>query len=177
MAVNTDNIEIGEGDLTLQFEGEAEPTDVGGCIDAELEIKTKDLDVEVGQYIDPVDTFDISREISFSITLKEDTMRNFVTALGGDPADITVSDDKDIYSFPANSVNTSKFAELIYTVARVRDKTKYRKITLYKVKAKGGIKYSFKKDKEVQYKVMFQAYADSVHDGKPGKIEKDQLSA
>lgn len=177
MSVNTNNIEIGEGDLTLQFEGEDEATDVGGCIDAELEVKTKDLDVEVGQYIDPVDTFDISREITFGIVLKEDTMRNFVIALGGDPADITTSDDKDIYSFPANSVITSKFAELIYTVARVREKTKYRKVTLYRVKAKGGIKYSFKKDKEVQYKVMFQAYADPVHDGKPGKLEKDHLSA
>jgi hypothetical protein len=175
MAVDTNNIEIGEGDLTLQFDLEDEPTDVGGCIGAELEIKTKDLDVNVGQYIDAIDTFDISREIMFSITLKEDTMRNFVTALGGDPGDITVSDNVEIYSLPSNSVNSSKFAELIYKVARVRDKTKFKTVTLYRVKSKGGIKYSFNKDKEIQYKVTFQAYADPVHDGKPGKLEKDQL--
>jgi hypothetical protein len=176
MAVDTNNIEIGEGNLTLQFEGEDEATDVGGCIGAELEVKTKDLDISVGQYIDPVDTFDISREITFGVTLKEDTLRNFVTAMGGDPADIT-DGETEIYSFPANSVITAKFAELIYTVARVRDKTKFRKVTLYKVKAKGGVKYSFNKDKEVQYKAMFTAYADSVHDGKPGKIERDKLAA
>lgn len=176
MAVNTENIEIGEGDLTLQFEGEASAVDVGGCMDAELGIKIKDLDVEVGQYIDPIDSFDVSREITFDITLKEDTMRNFVTALGGDPADITDAVDQETYDLPGNSVNTSKFAELIYTVARVRDKTKVRRVTLYKVKSKGGIKYSFKKDKEVQYKVSFQAYADPDHDGKPGKIEKEKLA-
>lgn len=175
MAVDSNNFEIGEGSMSLQFEGEDDPTDVGGCLGAELEIKTKDLDVEVGQYIDAVDTFDISRVINFSIILKEDTLRNFVAALGGDPTEIVASTDKDIYEFPANSVNTSKFAELVYTVARVRDKTKFRKITLYKVKSKGGIKYSFNKDKEVQYKAMFQAYADSVHNGKPGKIERDNL--
>jgi len=176
MAVNTENIEIGEGNLTLKFEGEAAAVDVGGCIDAELDIKIKDLDVEVGQYIDPIDSFDVSREITFDITLKEDTMRNFVTALGGDPADITDDVDKETYDLPGNSVNISKFAELIYTVPRVRNKAKVRQITLYKVKSKGGIKYSFKKDKEVQYKVSFKAYADSTHDGKPGKILKEKLA-
>jgi hypothetical protein len=176
MAVDTDNIEIGEGNLVLQFEGEGSATDVGGCSDAELEIKTKSLDVEVGQYIDPVDTFDISRDISFSVILKEDTMRNFVTAMGGDPADITDNTGDETYEFPSNSVITSKFAELTYTVARVRNKLKYREITLYRCKAKGGIKYSFKKDKEVQYKVMFQAYADDAHSGSPGKFKKDKLA-
>lgn len=175
MAVDTNNIELGEGDCTIQFEGENDATDIGGCSGAELEIKLKDLDVEVGQFIDPVDTFNISREMTFKITMKEDTMRNFVTALGGDPADIDNSNDQEAYEFPANSVQTSKFAELVYTVARVRDKTKFRVVTLYRVKSKGGIKYSFNKDKEVMYTVTFQAYADPNHDGSPGKFVKDNL--
>lgn len=175
MAVNLDNFEIGEGNLKLQYEGEDVATDVGGCMDAVLDISIKDLDVEVGQYIDPVDNFIIGRSIKFEIVLKEDTLRNFVIGAGGDPADITDSTDFEIYSFPANSVAVSKFAELIYTVARVRDKTKYRKVTLYKVKSVGGIKYAYKKDKEVFYKVTFKAFADPVHSGKPGELQRDKL--
>lgn len=175
MAVNTDNIEIGEGNMSLQFEGEDVATDVGGCADAVLDVSIKDLDVEVGQFIDPVDNFIVGRAIKFEVVLKEDTLRNFVIASGGDPADITDSSEFEIYSFPANSVAVSKFAELIYTVARVRDKTKYRKVTLYKVKSVGGIKYAYKKDKEVFYKATFKAFADSVHSGKPGEIQRDKL--
>ncbi len=119
--INTNNFEIGEGDLSLKYEGEGAAVDVGGCIDAELDVKVKNLSVEVGQLIDPVDNFMTGREINFSITLKEDSMRNFVIAAGGDPADIVVAIGEEQYDFPSNSVATSKYAELIYKVARVRN--------------------------------------------------------
>jgi len=175
MAVNSNNIEIGEGDLSLKYEGEAAATDVGGCSDAELDIKVKNLSVEVGQLIDPVDNFMTGREINFSITMKEDTMRNFVIAAGGDPEDIVVAAGEEQYDFPANSVSTSPYAELIYKVSRVRNKLKFRTLTLWKVKALGGIKYAYNKNKEVMYKVTFTAFADSAHAGSPGKMERDPL--
>lgn len=173
--VNPQNLEIGEGDCSLQFADDNSPVDIGGCSDAELEIKVKDLDVDVGQYIDSIDTFIIGRDIMFKITMKEDTTRNFVIAMGGDPADIDSSNDQETYEFPGNSVASAKFAQLIYTVARVRDKTKFRVITLYKVKSNGDLKYAFKKDNIVYYTTTFKAYADPDHDGSPGKFVKDNL--
>lgn len=174
-SVNPNNFEIGEGDLSLKFEAEGSATDVGGCSGASLVIKPKHLDVDVGQFIDPVDSFIIGREITFSVDLKEDTMRNFVTAIGGDPADISSGVNDESYQIPANSVVTSAFAELIYTVPRVRNKLKLKTIKLFRVKAKDGITYSFNKEKEISYKVTFMAYADPDNDGSPGVITKDNL--
>ena len=176
MAVDTDNIEIGEGNLSLKFEGESTATDIGGCSGAVLDVSLKDLDVDVGQYIDPIDTFIIGRKISFEVTFKEDTMRNFVTAFGGDPADIDDNVGDETYSFPANGVETTKYALLVYAVPRVREKTKFKTVSLWRVKATGGLKYVFDKEKIVAYKVTFKAYADATHSGSPGQLVREKLT-
>ena len=124
--MDTQNLEIGEGNLTVEYGSEGTGTDVGICIGANIKVEVEDLDVEAGQQIDPVDNFDIKRMIQFAVTLKEDTMRNLVLAMGGDPADIddVGTPGHTIYVLPGGSVQGGEFSELVYTVARVKDKTK-----------------------------------------------------
>ncbi len=175
--MNSENIEIGAGNLTLQFDGDVAPVDVGGCANAELEIKNEEIDVQFDQLLDPADTFIVGREITFSVDLKEDTLRNLVIAAGGDPAGIDDGDTdptKAIYEFPANSVSPAAFAELTYSVAQVRNKTKVKKVVLYKVKNMGGVKFKYEKKKERIYSCKFRAYADNDQGGKPGKIIYDK---
>lgn len=179
MAVNKDNLEFGAGSMTLQYANDIAPVDIGGCSNAGMEIKTEDIDVDVDQYLDPLDNFIVGRVITFSVDMKEDTLRNLVIASGGDPDDIDTEEDpeKEIYHFPASSVQSSPFAELIYKVARIKNKSKYKTVILYKVKNQGGVNFKYEKKKERFYSVKFQAYADAAHDGKPGKVEYEKLTA
>lgn len=173
MSIESKNIEIGEGDFTIKFEGAAEATDVGACEGAELSVANKYKEVECGQTLDPIEAFLIGRDIKFKIDLKEDTMRNVVIALGGDPDDITSDLSKEVYEFPALSVSTTPFLEAIYTVKRVIDKTKVKSVQLYKCKGVGNFKYAYKKDKERVFTLELKAFADPTHDNKPGKLEFD----
>ncbi|MCA9813015.1 MAG: hypothetical protein KC483_09180 [Nitrosarchaeum sp.] len=172
MAVDVANVEIGEGDLGIKVGDEMAFTDVGGCRNASLKVETEDKDVEVGQFIDPIGSFDVARMIEFTIELVEDTMRNMVIAFGGDPAEITDAGGDLVYDFPANSVQGATFMALEYSVKQVLDSAKVKKVELFKCKPVGGVEVQFNKKNEKVYPVTFKAYADpdASVSGSPGKI-------
>lgn len=171
------NLEIGEGDLTLQFEGEDTPTNVGICENFRLNIQSQDLDVYTGQALDPIQNFNIGRTLEAKIILKEMTLRNIVIASGGDPADIDTQSEpgKEIYQFPGNSVSTPAFAELVYSVPNVNNKTKKSEVVFYRAKSVGNAEFAYVKDKERFVEVTFRAYADPDNDYSPGTISRELI--
>lgn len=179
MSFNVDNIEIGAGNLTLQYPDDVSPVDIGGCTDAVFKPSLESLDVFFDQAIDPVDSFDIRSEVTFEVTMKEDILRNLVIAMGGDPSEIDSSDvDDDVFNIPGGSVRKSKFAVLHYDAPTIEDKTKSKIVHLYKVKVQGGTEVPFKKDEERMYAVVFKAFApgDEELGGSPGYVSYPKVS-
>lgn len=171
--MDTDNIKIGEGDLTLQYEGEAEPTNVGACRNCDMDYKISSILIKEGKYTAPIDKMDTEVLVTLEIELIEANMRNLVIAFGGTP-NVDIDENTEpgtlIYK-PSGMVKTSKFCELIYSVPQVKSKTKKDIYTIFRAKSMDGIKFSHRKDKELFFKAKFHAFADPNHDGAPYQIQ------
>ena len=175
--INSENLELGEGNLTLKLEGDEAAKDVGACEDMSITLTSKTLDISCGQSLLPIDSFIIGEDIKLKVNLKEDTIRNFVLCTGGDPADIYDGETSEIYKLPGGSIRRMPFMEVVYKVPRVKDKTKFVTYTFYKCKADGKLTYAFKKDKERVFTLELTAYPDSTNSDSPGKVVKDKFDA
>jgi hypothetical protein len=175
MSIDVNNIELGEGNLTLEVEGDAAAVDVGACEGMQITTNPKVLDITCGQTMHPIESFVIADEFKFKIDLKEDTLRHFVIAIGGDPAEITTDLSVESYLLPGGSIRRMPFVEVVYAVPRVADATKFTTYTFYKCKSDGKIAYAFNKDKERIITLEMQAFADSENSNSPGKIERDVI--
>jgi len=160
---NPDDIQIGAGNLSLKFKGEANPTFVGLSRDFNLESQPKLLNILADQSLDPVKQVIIGRDTKGTIVLLEMSMRNLVIALGGDPNDVVedIENNKLTYTIKSNLVAPPE-AELIYKVPRPMDETKYITITLLKIQSSGGLKLQFVKDKENAFTFSFVALPKEV---------------
>lgn len=175
--INTDNIAIGEGDLTLKGSNDVEAIAVGACANHSIDFSTKQLKVECGQSLFPILQFIIGIECKGDIDLLEASMRNLVIAFGGDPNDIQTVGNSYVYTIEGVLSEPPSF-ELEYKVPRVQDKTKYIAVKLFKVQSAGGLKFVFKKDKENSYKFSYTGLADTTQEGNPvGTITIDLLGS
>ena len=173
---DVNNIHIGEGNLTLQFDDDEAPVAIGACANHVLDFSTKLLKIETGQSLLPIEQFIIGVECKGSIDMIEASMRNLVIAFGGDPNDVEASEPAGTLSYTIKSdVVAPPSAELVYEVGRPYDKTKKFRITLYKVQSSGGLKLTFKKDKENTFKFEYTALAYTDDDSNDvGIIEMDE---
>lgn len=162
MAYQSNNIHIGAGDLFIKAVSDNDYVDVGGCRDASIDNKFKNLDIMIDQVIDPVDTFIIGREMNFEITLVEATLRNLAISFGLDPADIDETDpDFNVFKIYGNQILGVDYLALKYVVPQLQDKTKFVRFFAGRAKIEGGFKLDFDKDKEQAYKVKFKFFPDS----------------
>ncbi|MBX7047226.1 MAG: hypothetical protein K1X86_15455 [Ignavibacteria bacterium] len=173
---DTNNLKLGEGTLTVQFEGENAPVDVGFCRNCDMDFKVNSISIEDGLNQSPIDSLDTNSAVSLEIELMEPTMRNFVLAVGGTPSDIEVVEESGslIYK-PAGGVQTSKFCQVVYKVRQVKNKTKQDIYTFYKCKSLEGVKFSHRKNKELVFKVKLMAFSDPENNGAPYQIEYNAL--
>lgn len=179
MAKDAKNVHIGAGTLTLEFEGDAAPVDVGYTRGFNLEASTKILDIFADQALDPIDQVIVGRDTKGTVELLEMTMRNMVTALGGDPNDVELDEllHTETYTIKSNLVAPPS-AKLIYKVARPKDETKFITVTLNKIQSSGGLKLVFVKDKENAFTFSFKALATTINDEQVlGVIVKDQYDS
>ena len=172
--INTENILIGGGNMTLKFGEDTTPVDIGACSDMEVDIANKILQVECDQSIYPIAQYIIKGDVKGSVNMVEGSMRNLVIAMGGDPGDIVDDVDKVTYTIPGSAQEVPS-AIMVYKVARVQDKTKFITLTLNKVQSSSGLKLTFKKDKENSFKFEFVAMADASLNNSPGKLEIDKI--
>jgi len=169
---DTNNIKAGEGVCSFQYEGEAEPTDVGFCRNCDMDFKTDSFDIEDGLNQAPIDNLESKKLAGFEIELIEANMRNLVAAMGGTPADIDEDTEPGTLIYkPTNSLSAAKFCEIIYKVKQVKDKTKQDIYTFFRAKVSGGVKFSHRKNKELFFKCKFMAYADPGNDGAPYQVQ------
>ena len=160
---DSDNIHIGAGVMSLKFKGELTATEVGFSRNFVLDASVKTLDIQADQSLDPVKQLIIGRDTKGTIELIEMTMRNLVTALGGDPADVVQDLENNTLTYTIkSSVIAPPEAELIYKVPRPNDETKFITINLLKVQSAGGLKLQFVKDKENAFTYSFKALAKEV---------------
>ena len=162
MAINIDNIEIGEGDLTVWVGVDSEggvggvtQVEVGASRGAELAIKKSYKDIEIGQVLAPVQAPIIGEEASLKVTLLENTLKNLVIALGGDTDDISV----DTYTF-GNSKKVT-YCKVQYKCQQAQTfggVAKYDTVILFRTIAAEGLSLAFAKADERAFDVTFKAY-------------------
>lgn len=161
MAYESDNIQIGAGNLFIKAASDNDYVDVGGCRDASLDVKQKNLNIEIDQVLDPVDRFIIGREATFMVTLVEASFRNLAIAVGLDPADIDTTDpDKDVFTLFGNQILSVGYMKLKYDIPQLIDKTKSVRYFADRVKVDGNVQIGFDKDKEQVYKVKLTIFPD-----------------
>jgi len=167
---NQQLIEIGEGDLTVQFAGEGAPVNIGYCRGAKFGYKLGITKVKA-QFLDIVKIFQKDREINFEIEALENSARNLCIAMGLDVSiiDSTEAGKKKI-QLPALTSNAPPFAEVKYKVADADDASKFYEIVLYKAQAGGELNLEFSGDKERTFKMMWTATPDPDNDNSPGEL-------
>ncbi len=164
--MNPNNVEIGAGSLWLQTPEDNDYVDVGGCRDGALNSKTKILDIEVDQIIDPWTSYIIGRELTFDITLVESGLfRNLAISLGIDPADIDTTDpNKDVFRIYGNAILSVEFIKFKYLVPQLADKTKFYRFIAMRAKVIDTPSLVFNKDKERVLKLKMKFYPDGESD-------------
>jgi len=161
----SENIHIGEGNLDIKAAGDNDFVRVGGCRDGSLDIKSKELNINIGQSLEPVDSYIIGREIMFSIILVETQLRNFAIAIGQDPTDVDETDpDFSSLKLYGNEVGSVSYLEMKYIIPRVQDKTKFIRFIATRCKVAGTFKLDFKKDNEWVYKLDVKMFPDPTVD-------------
>jgi len=176
MAVNIDNIEIGEGDLTV-WVGVAPDGDITGATEvavgasrgAELTVKKSYKDVEVGQVLAPVQTFIVGEEASLKVTLLENALNNLVMAMGGDTDDIA----GDTYTFGNRKQVT--YCKVQYKCQQAQTfggVAKYDTVILFRAVASEGLSLAFAKGDERTFDVTFKAYPRT-SDWKLGSYQRE----
>jgi len=180
MGYESGNINIGEGDLLINAPGDNDFVDAGGCRDASLDIKQKDLQIKIGQVLGAVDQYIIDQEVGFSILMVESTLRNLCIASGISPEEIDTSDpNTDKLKIYGNAVQSVNFMELKYEVPRIHDKTKKIRFIFTRVKAKGTFKVDFNNDKEWIFKLDCMAFPDPNSDPQwlTMEVQYDKIAA
>jgi len=163
MAVDINNIEIGEGDLTVWVgvgpDGDitgATEVQVGATRGATFSAKKTYKDVEVGQVLAPVQTFVVGEEASLRVTLLENSLNNLVLAMGGDVDDIS----GDTYTF--GNDRKVVYCKVQYKVRQAQTfglgSAKYDTITLFRAVVSEGLELPFAKGEERTFEVTFKAY-------------------
>lgn len=179
MVVNTDNLEIGEGTFSIKVKGATPDNDlveVGICEKMEFNFAPKTLDVYDGRFLNPVDSFIIEDATSIKINLKEDTLRNLVVCMGGDPSTIVSGNGKTTYVLPGG-IRTQPFMEAFYEVEQAKNKTKFKSFTFYKCKANGKFKYAFERANVRVFTLELIVFSDPDHAGSPGTWDFDEAEA
>jgi len=174
MAINVDNIELGEGTLQVQMKdpSQGEQTDVGATLGAELSYSQEIRDVECGQKMSPILSFVIGEEGKFKIKMLESTMYNLALALGLAPDDAPGSASGYTYiNFGGSTTNV--YSELTYTVKQQANQAKNYIFTLYKARVTGGLVLPMSKEEERAYEVEFTLYPDPDQNDRLGQIKKE----
>ncbi len=177
MAIDTKNLVIGAGEMTLKGKDDVAEVNVGATTGAEFSFNQTTNDVFCDQSVYPIFSYITKGECTGKITMLEATMRNMIIALGGDPEDIVSDTTKETYTFKADLQELINF-KMVYKTPRIQDKTKFITVTMNKVQSTKGLTLTFNKEKENTFSFEFKALVDSsTTPPSLGSIAIDKLTA
>lgn len=167
-------VELGEGELTLQFDGDGSPVDVGYCRSFKISVDPKYLKVKAGKQRGPIKVVKIDQDIMYEIELIENTARNYAIAMGESP---TIVDETDpgqtVIQLPGISAQTPSEFQAIYKVAQLDDKTKFWYFVFYRCVCTSKLDVLFNRDKERVLKLSGEALSDPNNNDSQMEIQID----
>lgn len=168
-------VELGEGELTLQFDGDGSPVDVGYCRSFKVSIDPKYLKIKAGLQRGPIKVVKIDEEIGFDIELLENSARNYAIAMGESPSLIDDTDpDQTVIKLPGISAQFPVEFSATYKVAQLEDKTKYWYFVFYRCVCTSKLDIMFNRDKERILKLQGEALSDPNEDDSQMEIQIDK---
>lgn len=174
MGIDTSKIEIGAGDLHIKAAGEADFTNCGAALDAELNPTTERKDIECAQVPGPVKGKITGTKVLFKVQLLERSLRNVALAMGGNPADISAETGPPAYhEFKWGGKFEDVECDIKYEVPQTDDRSKKDILQISKAKSLGAITLPFKKKLETIFEITFQGYVDPANDNHMISIKRE----
>jgi len=168
-------VELGEGELTLKFESDGTPVDVGYCRSFKVSVDPKFLKIKAGKQRGPIKVVKIDEDVMFEIELLENTARNYAIALGESPTIVDDTDpDQTIIQLPGISAQSPVEFNATYKVAQLEDKTKYWYFVFYRCVCTSKLDILFNRDKERILKLTGEVLSDPNNDDSQLEIQIDK---
>jgi len=185
MAVNINNIEIGEGELSVLIflentgkfwdDGSTWGTDdhwpyeyqIGGTLGAELEYKPEFKEIEIGQVLGPVKAEWVGEEGSFKVTMLETTLANLCISMGLDPQDAITGD-----TVTFGGEKKTLIMALQYEISQAADSSKKDLFECFQVVPVGGATLPFQKGEERKWEVTFNMRAEPEQSNRIGRLRR-----
>jgi len=171
MAYTAENVQLGEGTLSVRVFPDGPWTDVGAMLGGELTYTPEFKHIECGEVMAAITTIMIGEEGELKVNMLESTSRNLAIAGGMNPdTDITGTAVSPEY-IEFGDKHDPVFYNIKYTQPQTADTTKNFVYNIFKCMAAGsGLSIAFAKKDEQVIEVTFKMFANS--DASVGTLNK-----